>query len=416
MAVYVFLTSKFMPAADANGICVYNISKELVKNGHKVCVICEGINEEHYFFEEIEIREVKPTLFSKLRHKAAATKSKKYVFIKNIVMVLRRIQKAFILFIYPNVSPLRARQEYKILEEIARIEKIDFLVSTFAPYEGVTAACKFKKKYPGVKSSIIFWDILRSKNPFGKHLYKLFDFLCNRAEKKAFSINDKILIPKSGEGIYSAGKYDKYKEKIKYFDFPVFTEGFDNQANNINEFNDYINITCIGTIDGENRNADYFLKIFNEIKRRFNISVKINIIGAFSDISTYEKYKTEPYVNFMGQVNFNDIPNYISSADYLVNLGNKITYDMIPSKIFQYFASCKPVINFISHKDDKSLCYFKKYPSNLNIFEYENNISEDICRVKDFILNNDMVLSEFAEIEKIYKENKPSYFTEEFLK
>ena len=54
MSTYVFFTSKFMPMADANGICVYNISKELVKHGHKVYVICEGINEEHRFFEDIE--------------------------------------------------------------------------------------------------------------------------------------------------------------------------------------------------------------------------------------------------------------------------------------------------------------------------------------------------------------------------
>lgn len=416
MSTYVFLTSKFMPAADANGICVYNLSKELVKDGHKVYVICEGINEEHYIFEEIEIYEVKPTLFSRLREKTAAEKSRKYELIKNIIMVLRRIQKAFVFFIYPNVSPSRASREYRILDAIGKRDKIDFLLGTFAPYDGVAATCKFKKKHPEVKSSIVFWDILRSKNPFGKKLYKLWDFLCYRAEKKVFGINDKILIPKSGKETYCASKYDGYKEKIKYFDFPVFTDDFGTQRNVEDNFNDDINITCVGTIDGENRNADYFLRIFKEIKSRYNINFKINIIGAFSDISTFEKYKKEPYVNFVGQVDFNSVPDYISSADYLVNLGNKITFDMIPSKIFQYFASCKPIINFIAHKDDKSFCYFTKYPSNLNIFEYENNIYEDISRVRNFISDKDIVLSKFDEIENIYTENKPSYFTEEFLK
>ena len=82
MSTYVFLTSKFMPEADANGICVYNLCKELVEDGHKVYVICEGINEKHYFFEKIEIYEVKPVLYTFLRLKVQQTKSKKDIYLR----------------------------------------------------------------------------------------------------------------------------------------------------------------------------------------------------------------------------------------------------------------------------------------------------------------------------------------------
>ena len=187
MATYVFLTSQFMPSADASGICVYNISKELIKKGHKVYVICEGINEELRFFEDIEIYEVKPVLYTFLRLKVQQTKSKKDIYLRDIVGIFRKFAKAFTFFMFPNVAYIRSLKEYKILKQINKKEKIDFIIGTFRPFEGIASATRFKKANPNVKSILIFWDLLRTPNPFGEHLYKLFDFLCNKAEKNMFT-------------------------------------------------------------------------------------------------------------------------------------------------------------------------------------------------------------------------------------
>lgn len=416
MAVYVFITSEFMPSADANGICVYNISKELIKEGNKVYVICEGANEGHRYYEDIEIYEVKPTLYKHLTKKVAIKKNRVEQLKKSLVLVLRRFRKLFVFFTYPNTAPERAKKEYTILEDIWKRQKFDYLIGTFRPYESLESISNFKTNYPEVKSVALFCDLLRTQNPFGNFFYKLYNSLCTRAENRILKVNDRILIPKSGKEFYDTDNFKAYKDKIDYFEFPVFTEEFKIDVISKKDTHNYVNVTCIGTIDGENRSANYFLNLFEAVKDKSNVELKINIVGSFYDITTYEEFKNKSYINFIGQVDYKDIPRFIASADYLVNISNKTTYDMIPSKIFQYFASCKPVINFVAHKDDKSLCYFEDYPRSLNILEYNHQTKDDAEKIYDFIFKNDNVKLSYEDVETIYNENKPSYFIENFLK
>lgn len=415
MSSYVFLTSEFVPNADASGICVYNVAKKLVENGNRVFVICEGRKNTHRFQDKIEIFEVEATFFKQLQKKANDSKSWAYMFILNIVKVLRRIVKAFTIFRFPNVSAKRAKKVYRVLEQINNEKKIDVIIGGFRPYDNIYAVTRFKNKHKNVKSIVVYWDLIRSKNPFGNSLYKLFDYLCYRNEQKVFNINDRILIPKSGMKAYTNARFDFAKEKVFYFDFPVFTESmpvyFTEELTKEN-----INLTCIGTIDGENRSAFYFLKLAKILKEETGKNIKVHIIGNFTDMKAYEEFKDRDFVEFHGSVDYDDIPQYIKESDFLINIGNKVTYDMIPSKIFQYFSSCKPIINFVAHKDDKSLEYFNKYPLKCNILEYENNVERDIRILKNYVFDINLITPDYSYVESLYQSNKPEFFVENFLK
>ena len=415
MLKYLFLTSEFVPNADASGICVYNVSRELIKNGNKVIVICEGKKNIHRFYEDIEIYELEPTMFKLLKIKAGKTKSKKDFFILSAFKVLRRIGKAFTLFMFPNVSPKRAKKEYMLLEKIHKKEKLDIVVGGFRPSESIEALTKFKSKYKNVKTIAVYWDLVRSQNPFGKKLFPLMDKLCYHYEKKVFNINSKILIPHSGEETYKNKRFGFAKEKIFYFDFPVFTDALP-EINNEHNSNEGINLTCIGTIDGKNRSAVYFLELLETLSKQSPQKINVHIIGNFTDLKTYNEYKDKSFVKFYGAVDYDSVPLYIQKSDFLVNLGNKETYDMIPSKIFQYFSSCKPIINFVAHKGDKSLRYFNKYSEVLNIKEYEKNKENDISELKKYIACTEFSIPDFENVKELFKTNRPEYFADKFLR
>jgi len=53
-------------------------------------------------------------------------------------------------------------------------------------------------------------------------------------------------------------------------------------------------------------------------------------------------------------------------ADVLVNLGNETTFQL-PSKVVEYAAAGKPVVNIASRREDSSIEFFQSYPLALNI-------------------------------------------------
>lgn len=100
----------------------------------------------------------------------------------------------------------------------------------------------------------------------------------------------------------------------------------------------------------------------------------------------------------------------ISSADFLINFGNNNTH-MTPCKIFEYMSYGKPIISVSPIKDEPSSRYLEKYPLSLIIKEYENNVADDIEKLKNFV-SHDLKLdqSEFDKLNGLFYLNKPEAF------
>ena len=55
----------------------------------------------------------------------------------------------------------------------------------------------------------------------------------------------------------------------------------------------------------------------------------------------------------MGRVSHTVAIQYMSEADFLLNIGNSIS-SMVPSKIFEYISTGKPIISIYSNINDSS--------------------------------------------------------------
>ena len=56
----------------------------------------------------------------------------------------------------------------------------------------------------------------------------------------------------------------------------------------------------------------------------------------------------------------------MQSADALVNVGNATRYQL-PSKVVEYAATGKPVVNIVAGDDDSSAAFFRRYPATWNV-------------------------------------------------
>lgn len=102
-------------------------------------------------------------------------------------------------------------------------------------------------------------------------------------------------------------------------------------------------------------------------------TVKLHVWGKLSGVDFSGLNNVEHH----GMANVNEVPSILRNADFLLNVGNGITYKMIPSKIFQMFAAKKNILFCVRSDKDTSLPYFEKYGHVVIIKEYENKIEED---------------------------------------
>ena len=407
MKKFAFLTSEFYPMADANGVCVKNAADELIKRGCKVTVICEGKGKNERA-GKIDVIHIKDTLYKRLN---AYTERKNNIFtrfMRKAFLCIRRVVLGLISpFTFPNVSPMRSFSEYRVLEKLYKQEPFDCVIGTFRPYENIEAVNKFKIKHPEVKSEIIYLDILDAKNPFGMLFDKYFRAMVEKSEKRTFDINDLILIPKSAEEKYSGAEYKFAGAKIRFFDFPLFTAK--TKKTGERKTGDTLNIVYAGSADGFNRNAEYFLEIAQKLRERGE-SIMVSFYGSFSDRKIMQKYKDTDFVRFCGKILPNEVEKVLLDADFLLNLSNRVTYTMIPSKIFQMFSTCQPIINMVANEKDASLGYFAKYPAAVNIPEYEKNLETDVQKISEFMENMNDFDVDFEKVRNTFSDNTPETF------
>ena len=85
-------------------------------------------------------------------------------------------------------------------------------------------------------------------------------------------------------------------------------------------------------------------------------------------------------LKLMGSVSVEKCKELVDSADILINVGN-LCPNQVPSKVFEYIASGKPILNIYSTEKDPSLMYMEKYPGIINAGKTDSISQDDIIRL-----------------------------------
>ena len=83
--------------------------------------------------------------------------------------------------------------------------------------------------------------------------------------------------------------------------------------------------------------------------------------GPCCDYMRMHFQKMPACLQLKGTVSTQKCRELTASADILLNVGNT-TANQVPSKIFEYIASGKPVLNFYTNENEPGLAYLRRYP------------------------------------------------------
>ncbi|MEG0570842.1 MAG: glycosyltransferase [Oscillospiraceae bacterium] len=224
--------------------------------------------------------------------------------------------------------------------------------------------------------------------------------------KNIFKNCDKIIVMKSSEEHHQKNN-ELILDKISVLDIPLLScnRVVEKKRNNRN-----YKLVFIGSINKTIRNPKFIISLLESISM-FNIEVsfigEINCIDMFDRLK--EKYQSR--ISFLGRVSHDISIEQMLNADILLNIGNSNS-SMVPSKIFEYMSTGKPIISTLPIKNEPSAQYLTKYPSAL-IFDEDrsdfNIIAEEIL---NFIGKSKDIQVNYDDLEKKFYKNTPKAFVD----
>lgn len=149
------------------------------------------------------------------------------------------------------------------------------------------------------------------------------------------------------------------------------------------------------------RNIDFCLEILEQLyKKSLYIDFDFYLVGNTESIK--EKYKEVKNIHVLPPVSQDEIYEKLKEHDFMINIGNVVT-NQVPSKIFDYISTGKPILNFVYHDECPTVDIINKYGLGLNIFK--NSDIEMNCKyIITFLKNNIGKQISYEEIEvKFYK-------------
>lgn len=300
------------------------------------------------------------------------------------------------------------------LENVSACISVSF---PFLPTVKVLGVLK-RKHFKNTRRIIYELDPLAFNGAAEKSLVKF--LLRLLYESIEFSKADSIWLTRELYEDYKKGIYKVFGRKMMNIGIPLLSNrNYELYYSGNSEKRRFIKLVYAGTFYDNIRKPDYLVEIIKNITEVIDIQLHIygNVVGQKSyQLLQDAKEELGDKLIIHGTVERNKIPEVLSDADFLINVGNSIS-NQAPSKIFEYIETGKPIINFSSIKNDSSQYYLERYPFSLSILESwdEKDIIDNSKNLIEFCNSNLNKLHDKKEIIEMYKECTTGYIAEKAI-
>ncbi len=284
----------------------------------------------------------------------------------------------------------------KDVEALIAAEKIDAVITVCFPFD-VAHYLLQNLKAPVAK---VYYQL----DPHGLHVY--YDGAVRaeriRLEREAMAAADVVFT--TGE-LYTQyqqdAQYQPFVPKCVPVGFPVFFPPKQGDAARAGFAQDAINVVFCGNLDHKMRESTYALqqveKIIQALPRATFYFAGTHEGGL---IETLAAQYPKRFV-LLGTLPAEVADNLTNSADVLLNIGNMAS-NMVPSKIFSYFATGKPILNFQKISNCPARRYFEQYPLALTLQEgVDQDKTAEACA---FLTEHSQTRLPYAQLAAIYQD------------
>lgn len=294
-------------------------------------------------------------------------------------------------------------------KKLLRKKKIDAVFAACYPFSAIYAAYQCKRRF-GIDYVTYIMDVysqavnLRKFCLFGKRYAK-------KDRKEELEVLRNAKMNYLSEGFVNA---DAYKQVLsggvayEIVGFPIIgdaevigdAEEKDNYSVNKN---DGVTLFYAGTFVRGIREPDAIMDIFSREALK-ELKVTLCTTGNCQD-DLQQWAKTHDNVDYRGTVSRDIAADLLENSDILINVAN-LNSHQIPSKIFEYFAKGKPIVNFYAEEKNNEI--FDGYPYVLHIPQ-KGITDADAERLYGFCMENKGKRVSAKEVRQNYKQYTIDY-------
>ena len=386
----------FSPSPTPRAIRWKNLVEDFQANGHEVTVLTSSTASKDYSEDVNNLIRVDENIIGKLRNNFLSRKNKtsidqfqrkiNFSFTTLLFRIIKYLYKSIVsIFQWPDFSwTWVSAAKKKIIEIIKEEGEFDVVISVSHPFSSHLIARSIKKKYPNTRWILDNGDpfsLLEESKPNNFFLYRN---LNKKIERHCINLSSYFCVTTNETKELYEELSPENSHKIKVIGPLLSKEAIDVfEGNHKREEKVELVFSFIGTIYKNLRNPDYIIKIIDSAFEQEDGKVILNFYGETNDVDILNYETKNINLQFHGPVTRKEALIAMHHSDFLINIGNT-TFYQLPSKVAEYLASQKPIINFSSIDNDSSKKLLVGFQDTLNINSVTDIYSENEQKLLSF--------------------------------
>lgn len=301
----------------------------------------------------------------------------------------------------------RPRRQEDTRREIERLDAIyhfDYVTAVAAPYRAAFAL---------EEASIVGKKVLWLMDPYAAN--RTYQAPGGWArELQLLRSADTIFVTRQAMSDYENGPLAPCRDKAFELAFPALVPP---QAEIYDPHHGTGPLSCVfcGTLYPGIRTPDFALNLFTTLN---SPDVRLTMVGrgwdAFAAQAEAARKVLGSRAQLSGPVSATRAHTLTAGADILLNLGNAVS-NQIPSKLFEYFGTGKPILHLSPRAEDAVLPYLRRYPLALVLSEEEGVTPDVLARLNAWLRKMRGQSLTYDRAAELFPEFTPAAVAQRFL-
>lgn len=347
------------------------VAEQLQMHGHEVHVLCAGPGPDGVM-DGVAVHRVPDRLLRGVTRPTPSGAGLPRVGGSAVIgyfkKTLRQVARSLWRFLYwPDFACGWIFPAVKALRELRGKEQFDWIISSSHPFSGHLVALLGRDAEAKTRWLVDISDpycLMHQPSPYNRLLY---GWLSKWVEERVIATADVLsMTTDSTAEIYEAafpGCQRKTKVIGPLMSLPV-------TAPRAREPDGVLRLVYVGTLYRQLRSPTFLLACATALKQAYpDMPLEVHFYGALNDCGDQLAAYTDiaaPFVFAHGMVDRVAVQQAMVDADVLVNIGND-SEAQLASKVVEYMAVGRPILNIISIEKDTSVAALADYPSVLTI-------------------------------------------------
>jgi glycosyltransferase involved in cell wall biosynthesis len=265
---------------------------------------------------------------------------------------------------WPDYARYWHRTAFQTAIRLCQVHSYDALVTVSYPFTPHLIGLRLKRRYKSLYWLADMGDPFSFLDASPLNNSRLFHGLNRWAERRVFSRSDAVSVTTPETRDLYGDVFPDHAAQVRVIP-PLLTQEQDVPTDQLFAPNDGVfRLVYVGTVYRTLRNPGPAMALLREAQRHLPFSLELHVFGDVHDcVDLFEESQSNDsgLIHLHGSVSHQVALQAMRDADMLVNIGNDTRYQL-PSKVVEYVASGRPILNVSRHEEDSSAAFFARYP------------------------------------------------------